>query len=231
MGDYSSNQHWSALLIDTGCGLYSLKPIIDDLIGDKTLIVVNTHSHFDHVGGNFEFDKILIHHKESKSISEPIDISFLKDSPREIAKRFESNYYTIPPAKNTKSIDNNEIIRLGGISVEVIHTPGHSSGSVSLLTNRDELFTGDTAHYGAMYVSKDEFSTHLASISRLLTLFQDNKDIEIYPSHEEFMVGKELLIDLSNGIQNIGKIWDTKIRDDFLEGWLLTDERFKYLVF
>jgi hypothetical protein len=82
-----------------------------------------------------------------------------------------------------------------------------------------------------MYISKEEFPVHLTSISRLLALFQENKNIEIYPSHEEYVVGKKLLTDLSNGIQNIKNIWDTKVRDDFTEGWLLSDENFKYLVF
>ena len=87
---------------------------------------------------------------------------------------------------------------------------------------------GDTAHYGTMYISKEYFPTHLASISRLLSLFQENHNIEIYPAHEEFAVGKDLLIDLSKGIQNIEYIWETKVRDDFIDAWLLYDENFKY---
>ena len=79
--------------------------------------------------------------------------------------------------------------------------------------------------------SIEDFPTLLASISKLLNLFQENNNIEIYPSHEEYAVGKELLINLSNGIDNIENIWDTKVRDDFTEGWLLSDETFKYLVF
>ena len=220
----------SALLIDTGCGLFPLRSIIDDLIEDKTLLVINTHSHFDHIGSNYEFDEILIHKDELKLISMPMDVSFLQESPKGIVKRFKSRNYTIHPANKIKSIKDMANIELGGVSVKVIHTPGHSRGSISLLTN-NELFTGDTAHYGAMYISKEDFPTHLASISRLLNLFLEKDDIEIYPSHEEFAVGEDLLIDLSKGIKNIEDIWDTKVRDDFIEAWLLSDEKFKYLVF
>ncbi|MFX1454402.1 MAG: MBL fold metallo-hydrolase [Promethearchaeota archaeon] len=221
----------SAMLIDTGCGIYPLKPIISEIIKDKILFVVNTHSHFDHIGGNYEFDTILIHDGELKAIRRPTSVTFLQDSPKEITKRYQNKRYTIPPANSVKSIVDKEIIKLGGINVEVIHTPGHSKGSISLLTNTDELFTGDTAHYGAMYVSLKEFPTHLASISKLLNLFQDNKKIEIYPSHEQFAVGKDLLFHLSKGIKNIEKIWDTKLWDDYIEAWFLADENFKYLVF
>ncbi|MFX0000946.1 MAG: MBL fold metallo-hydrolase [Candidatus Hodarchaeota archaeon] len=219
------------LLIDTGCGLFPLKPIINDLIDDKELLVVNTHSHFDHIGGNYEFDKVLIHKKERKLISKPRDISFLSDSPKEVTRKYESKNYIIPPAKEIQSVIDREVIDLGDISIKVIHTPGHSPGCISLLTNKHELFTGDTAHYGAMYLTKSTFPIIVLSISKLLDLFQETKNIEIYPSHEEFAVDKELLVNLSKGIKNIDNLWDLRIKDEFLEAWLLSDENFKYVIF
>lgn len=102
----------SALLIDTGCGIFPLKPILRDLVKDKTLLVINTHSHFDHIGGNHEFDEVIIHNKELKSISIPSDVSFFQESPKEIVKRYENKKYTIPPANNIKSIDDEDIIDL-----------------------------------------------------------------------------------------------------------------------
>ena len=221
----------SALLIDTGCGLFPLKPIITDLALDKNLKVINTHSHFDHIGGNHEFDEVYIHNEEMKSISMPFDITFLKDSPKEIVKLYENRNFIIPSANEIKSLKDEEIIDLGGISIKVIHSPGHSPGSVSLLTNKNELFTGDTAHYGMMYLEKKDFPIILSSISTLLKLYKENENIEIYPSHEEFAVGKKLLVDLSNGINKIDNLWDTKVRDDFLEAWIIEDIIFKYAIF
>ncbi|MFX0037507.1 MAG: MBL fold metallo-hydrolase [Candidatus Hermodarchaeota archaeon] len=221
----------SALLIDTGIGLFPLKPVISDLILDKKLLVVNTHSHFDHIGGNHEFEDIFIYYKEKESISKPFDVSFLKDSSKEIVKLYDSKNYTIPPTNKVQPLKDGENIDLGEISVKLIHTPGHSPGSISLLTSENELFTGDTAHYGTMYLTKKTFPIILSSISRLLELFQTSKNIEIYPSHEEYAVGKELLVSLSNGIKNIDNIWDKRIRDKFLEAWVLSDENFKYAIF
>ncbi len=221
----------SALLIDTGCGLFPLKPVINDLISDKTLIVINTHSHFDHLGGNSEFEKILIHKKEREFITETQDISFLSTSPKEIVKRYETINYILSPAKEVQAVEHGEIIDLGEIIVKVIHTPGHSPGCISLLTNRNELFTGDTAHYGTMFLTKKTLPITLSSIANLLNLFQQSEKIEIYPSHEEFAVGKELLIDLTTGIQNIENIWEFRVKNDFLNAWLLNDEKFKYVIF
>ncbi len=221
----------SALLIDTGCGLFPLTPILDELISKKQLLVINTHSHFDHIGGNYEFKEILVHKYEVKSASKPFDITFLQDSPKEITKRYEKINYTIKPGKHIKPVKDGEILDLGGISIQIIHTPGHSPGSISLLTNSHELLVGDTAHYGTMYLTKKTFPVILSSISKLISLFQKHNDIEIYPAHEEFAVGKDLLVELSKGIKNIDNLWDTKIRDDFLEAWVLSDENFKYAIF
>ena len=63
-----------ALLIDTGCGLFPLKPIIDNIIGTMNLYVVNTHFHFDHRGSNDEFPEIFIHESEKRVASLPDDI-------------------------------------------------------------------------------------------------------------------------------------------------------------
>jgi glyoxylase-like metal-dependent hydrolase (beta-lactamase superfamily II) len=221
----------SALLIDTGCGLFPLKPIITDLALDKKLIVTNTHSHFDHIGGNHEFDEVYIHNKEKQSLSTPFDITFLQDSPKEIVKRYENINFTIPPTNEIKSLKDEEIIDLGEITIKAIHTPGHSPGSISLLTNRNELFTGDTAHYGMMYLEKKDFPIILSSISKLLDLYHYNEKIELYPSHEEFAVDKKLLVVLCNGIKNIENLWETRIRDNFLEAWIIDDGNLKYAIF
>ncbi|NVM37373.1 MAG: MBL fold metallo-hydrolase [Candidatus Lokiarchaeota archaeon] len=221
----------SALLIDTGCGLFPLKPIIDNIILDKTLLVINTHSHFDHICGNYEFNNVMIHKKERRQISKPRDIAFLRDSPKEIIKRYESSGFIVPPVKEIRPVIDNQVIELGNLYVKIIHTPGHSPGSISLLTNKNELFTGDTAHYGMMYLIKATFPIFLSSISKLLELYQKSVNLEIYPSHEEFAVGKDLLVNLSNGVKNIENIWETRKRDNFLEAWVLSDENFKYAVF
>ena len=53
-----------ALLIDTGSGLYPIKPVVDNLIEHRELIVINTHTHFDHRGSNDEFETTYNHENE-----------------------------------------------------------------------------------------------------------------------------------------------------------------------
>ena len=86
----------SALLIDTGCGIFPIKPIIDSLIGNKKLIVINTHAHWDHVGGNHEFSEVHIHRVEANLISKPLNLSLLMDSSKDIVNRYKNFSFSIP---------------------------------------------------------------------------------------------------------------------------------------
>ncbi|TFG28442.1 MAG: MBL fold metallo-hydrolase [Promethearchaeota archaeon] len=219
----------SALLIDTGAGVFSLKPIIDELIGMMDLKVVNTHCHWDHVGGNHEFNEIYIHENEKLTISRPINITNLRSSPKDIVKRYEKFQFSLPPASSVKPLKDGDIIDLGDLALEIIHTPGHSPGSICLLSNRNELFTGDTAHFGTPYLPKKKmFPEVLTNLSKLINLCEKQKSIEIYPSHEEFGVGIELLSKLYNGISNIENIWDKRVKNDFMRSWIIDDGKFKY---
>jgi glyoxylase-like metal-dependent hydrolase (beta-lactamase superfamily II) len=220
-----------ALLIDTGCGIYPLKPIIKRLIENKELMVINTHSHFDHRGGNEEFGEIWVHEKEYKDVSTVCDVLFLKSSPKQVVTQLEKKDFKYQPAKVIHPLKEGDKFDLGGITIEIVHTPGHSTGSISILTNNNEFFTGDTAHYGAMYLPKpDEFPIILESLQKMLEICKNKEKIELYPAHEDYAVGKELLKRLIEGIINIDDIWNSKKRDEFLDSWILDDGKFKYVV-
>jgi glyoxylase-like metal-dependent hydrolase (beta-lactamase superfamily II) len=161
----------------------------------------------------------------------PFDISILKDSPKEIVNRYTNKNFVYQPPANVEPLKDGDRFDLGEISVEVIHTPGHSIGSISLLSSNGELFTGDTAHYGSMYLPKKrDFPIILSSISKLKELFEVQIIQEIYPSHEDFAVGRELLDDLYDGINNIKNIWETKETSKFLQAWIIEDDDFKYII-
>ena len=221
----------TALLLDTGCGLYPLKPIVDDLIVKRKLLVFNTHTHWDHILGNEEFGEVYVHENEEKIISNPYDLSFLKDSPCEIVKRYKEKNFSIPPAQNIKKLGDGDVFDLGEISVKIIHTPGHSAGSICLFTSTNELFTSDVAYYGDTFLPvRKNFPIVLNSLSKLIELCEKQKVHELYPSHRKTPCDKTLLTDLYNGINNIDNLWDTKEPFDFFEAWLIDDEKFRYFV-
>ncbi len=103
--------------------------------------IVNTHSHIDHIMGNkfmknLTNAKIIIHEKESFNLinQSPQMISMFKAEPS-------------PPADIT--VKDGDDIKIGETSLKVIHTPGHSPGSISLYHN-GIVFTGDTLFVGGV---------------------------------------------------------------------------------
>ncbi|MDD5712453.1 MAG: MBL fold metallo-hydrolase [Smithellaceae bacterium] len=103
--------------------------------------IVNTHGHVDHTSGNVEMKQktgaqIVIHED---------DAEMLVATPAMILKMFGARK---SPAADIAVRDGQEI-KAGGLSLKVIHTPGHSPGGISLYTE-GYVFTGDTLFVGAV---------------------------------------------------------------------------------
>ena len=122
-----------ALVIDTMVGALNMKEIVQSYT-DLPIILVNTHAHLDHVGGNFYFEEAYMH---------PEDIAWV-NGPQETARMIG-----IEKIKNVKSpkyhpILPGYILDLGGIELEVFSLAGHTRGSIGLLDRKDRIFfTGD----------------------------------------------------------------------------------------
>jgi len=103
--------------------------------------IVNTHSHIDHVMGNRRMHdltnaQIIIHEKESSSLinQSPYMMNMFNAEPS-------------PPADIT--VRDGDTITVGETSLHVLHTPGHSPGSISLY-HKGIVFTGDTLFVGGV---------------------------------------------------------------------------------
>ena len=126
-----------SMLIDTGCGEGNLREVVES-ITDKEVIVVNTHGHFDHTGGNSCWQKAYMTKEAAIHAKEPF--SEIHD------KWFHSKPY---PNYEIVEIRDGDCIELGKRKVEVIAIPAHSEGSVALLdTKTRSLFTGDEIESG-----------------------------------------------------------------------------------
>ncbi|MFW9819064.1 MAG: MBL fold metallo-hydrolase [Candidatus Thorarchaeota archaeon] len=221
----------TALLLDTGCGLSPLKPIVDKLIEDRILLVFNTHSHWDHPLGNVEFEEVHIHENEVDIVSKPYDVSYFKDSPNEAVKVYAKQNFLIPPAEVIKPLKDGDLFDLGDIEVKVIHCPGHSPGSICLLTSNGELFTTDVAYYGDQFLPKrEDFPEVLNTLSELIKLCQMEKNLELYPSHRNYPCDITLLTDLYRGVQSIENLWETRTPFEFFQAWQIDGEKFRFFV-
>ncbi len=185
-----------AALIDTGAGVYPIRPLVEKLIKKLPLLVFNTHHHFDHIGGNSEFEEIHIHKLDYPPIAKPVDVGFLKDSP--FAEVYEKHNYRLPMASTAIPLQGGEIFDLGGITLTVFHAPGHTPGSIVLYTSEGEVFTGDTVHFGAFYYPSkfypEDYTEMLQELYDEVEHFMEKG--RLFPAHEDYNLPLDVIQEL-----------------------------------
>ncbi|MCR5299888.1 MAG: MBL fold metallo-hydrolase [Erysipelotrichaceae bacterium] len=161
-----------ALLWDTGLGVGDMKKCVGEL-WDKDYIVVNSHHHFDHIGDDWQFDKVYVfdHPDMIKAVTEPLADSYVL--PQFTDDQFADNapirshtYVWHPVCYETFS--EGEVFDLGGRRFRVIHTPGHAKDAIMLVNEEEKiLFTGDTYYPAPLYCFEDTFDDYVKTMKRL----------------------------------------------------------------
>lgn len=199
-----------ALLIDTGYGLTDVFSAIQE-ITDLPVIVVNTHGHMDHVHGNHFYNEIYMAEEDEEVFSRHTDraylIGLLKDILRENRlplwimklpglRGLVEKIVTAYPSTH-KPLPDEGCFELGDRRVEIIHTPGHTKGSISLLDQKNGwLFSGDTTcRKGVLlhFPESTDVATYQNSLRKLKVLADEGKIRKLFPSHQETPIDQELL--------------------------------------
>ena len=138
-----------ALLIDCGTGFCDIRGAAEKLT-DLPITLAATHGHGDHIGGAGQFEEIYIHRADCERLNKAqMSLLFRKAFLASNAPVKSHGFKTsdVKPGKyKTKIIpmDDGHIFDLGGKSVRVKHTPGHSHGSVAFIDEQDKIiFSGD----------------------------------------------------------------------------------------
>lgn len=166
------------VLFDTGMGISNIRKVVAQL-SSRPVVVVNSHTHDDHVGGNWQFDFV---YGMDTDFTRANAKGSSKDAQAEIApgeicgelpKNFDAKTYRTKPWHISLFVHDGFKLDLGGRTLEVLATPGHTPDAISLL-DRDSglLFTGDTYYPAAIWLFRPEtdFAAYRRSIVRLANL-------------------------------------------------------------
>ena len=134
-----------ALLFDTGYGFGSLKELVET-ITDLPLYVVNSHGHVDHACGNAQFGGAYIHPDDMELCREhntpPYRLMELETA--EVPMDFDMEQYLSLGPGQLMPVGEGDRFDLGGITLEVLHFPGHTKGSIGLYCwEKGLLYVGD----------------------------------------------------------------------------------------
>lgn len=173
----ASSQDKEAIIIDPGLDFSSeAKPIFDYITTGKLKVkfIVNTHGHPDHVKGDALFQQkcnvpICIH---------SLDAHFIEAAEKD---KFPANVM----------LEDGNLVKFGGETLKVTHTPGHTPGSICLVGEKF-VFTGDTLFAGG--IGRTDFpggsiKDMRSSLQKLVGL---PDYLLVYPGHgETSIIGKE----------------------------------------
>jgi len=202
------------LLVDTGLGIGSLRRELVDLFEWPTMAVA-THRHFDHTGGLYEFEEVVVHRDDADAVAnahgfaslviedyppEELSgydppVSLLTAWPRE---GYELASYVVTPVAPTRIVDEGDEIYLGDRRFEVLHLPGHTPGELGLWEEATRtLFSGDCVYESGVLLDElpeSDIPAYVRSMERLRGI-----PVRIVHGGHEDSFARDRLLELIDG--------------------------------
>ena len=203
-----------AVLFDTGMGIGDLRKVVRQLTS-RPVVVLNSHSHNDHVGDNWEFPFVFGMDTEftRNNAKGSIEAAQSEIAPSEICgdlpAKFDPKTYRTKPWHISIAIHDGFKVNLGGRTVEVIATPGHTPDAICLFDRANGLlFTGDTYYPAPIWLFRPEtdLDAYVASVKKLAALTPEVKTV--LGAHNVPIADPSVLAELVTAIENVraGKV-------------------------
>ncbi len=193
------------LLIDTGLGVGDISDAVKRLT-DKPVAASATHIHWDHIGGHRYFPTFFAHSAELDWLSGkfPLPVAAVRKmlSEGELPEDFKLDGYSLFQGVPSRILEDGDTIELGGRTVTVLHTPGHSPGHMCFWEkDRGYLFTGDLIYNGTLYAnypSTDprEFLRSVEKTARLPAK-------RLFPGHHSLDILPDIIIGIRDGLRRL----------------------------
>ncbi len=199
-----------AILLDTGMGIGRIRTVARSLT-PLPIRVVNTHTHYDHVGGNADFADVLamdMAYTRRSAEGMAHDLVRGEVAPESLCRPLPDGVlaetYSVRPFTITGLLKDGDVLDLGGRRLEVLAVPGHTPDSLALL-DRDAglLWTGDTFYEGPiwLFVPETDLDAYQASVHRLAALVPSLR--LLLPAHNTPTAAPRRLLELSRAVDAI----------------------------
>ena len=195
-----------ALLIDTGLGISNIYEQVLKLT-DKPVTAVATHIHWDHIGGHKHVPEFYAHEAELDWLNGkfPLPLQAVKNMVTdrcELPEDFCFDGYAIFQGKPGRLLDDGDTIDLGGRSIQVLHTPGHSPGHLCFWEDeKGYLYSGDLVYEGTLFANypSTDPQSYMTSLEKIAVL----PIKRIFPGHHSLNICPELVVKMRDAFRNI----------------------------
>lgn len=209
-----------ALLFDTGIGLVPVRPIVERLT-TLPVTVINSHSHFDHVGGNAEFSDVwgmetafTRDHETGRPhadlASEVASDAFCDGPPSGVdTAAFRSRAW-----RTTHRFRDGERVDIGGRVLELLHVPGHTPDAVALLDRAHGLlWTGDSYYDATIWLFSPgtDVEAYERSLTRLVALAPSLR--RLLPAHNTISEPPARLLETLDAFRALRKGQGVRVRE------------------
>lgn len=183
-----------AVLIDTATGAGDLKSYVAALT-DKPVEVILTHGHSDHAGGAAGFDKVWLHEDDWDLVKHHATMDMKMDYVRFITGKELSPKNFVPErTAGYLAIKNGQEFDLGGLTLKMLHVPGHTHGTVCVLLAEERTILFGDACNNAVFLWDEEACCVEEYRQSLLELKkQENSWDTVWLSHGPTAVDRKVL--------------------------------------
>lgn len=200
-----------ALLFDTGMGLASISKVTEQLT-TLPVVVLNSHTHPDHIGGNAEFSLIYAmntyYTRRNATYGYTHDQVKWEVSPESFCldrlPKEDTAHYRIRPFKVNRFLNKNNIIDLGSRRLKVISTPGHTPDAICLYEQSTGYFwCGDSFYAGPILLIDPvtNLSAYKQSITLMARYAKSCKTI--LPAHNLPILEPDLIVKAARSFNKI----------------------------
>lgn len=203
---YLLNGTERSLLIDTGLGICNIYEEVVRLTGNPVAAVA-THIHWDHIGGHKYFPDYYAHEEELDWLNGgfPLTIETVREMVIDrctLPENYDVSAYEMFQGTPQHVLRGGEAIDLGGRTIEVFHTPGHSPGHMCFFEReKGWLFTGDLIYKDTLfaYYPSTDPEAYLASLETMAALPVKR----VFPAHHSLDIGPEIILRMRDAFRQL----------------------------